>query len=172
MGRFIQNLMKNKRGSLIDILYMIIGLFMLALTIILVFFALTKINDKIQETGTFTNESEQIIQNFEDRYINIFDIGFLVIMIALFISVIVTAFYIDVHPIFFGISVLLLISFLVISAILSNTFFDIVGNDLLSTEASQFIVIPFIMNHFVALIVIMSFIVLGVMYAKTRMGEF
>lgn len=164
-----QNL--NKKG-IFDVIYMVVGLFMLALTIIIIFVILSHLNDTWQSTEELGNESQEIMENYHSSYVNLWDYAFLFMLIGLFIAVIISSFYIDVHPIFFIISIILLIGVLIVTGILSNTFIELVSTDAVSSEASSFTIIPFVMNHFVMIICIMAFIIVGVMYAKNKLGGY
>ena len=110
----------NKKGSILDIFLIIVFLFVGGISIVVIGNFWTQMRTSFVEEGlstraiTFIDSTESSILNFDNV--------FLIIAVGLIISTIILAFTIHTHPIFFFISIILLMFALVVAPPLSNAF--------------------------------------------------
>lgn len=160
----------KKRGSLLDPILVVIVLFALGFTAVLGFKISGAINDNIQETNVLDAQQKAIVQANHDSYVSVFDIGFLIAFVLLLGAIVIGAFMIDTHPIFFPIFLFLAIFIIILAAILGNVFYDATTGELADARGS-FPIIIFVMNNFVKVIVITILAAAGALYAKFKVAQ-
>jgi len=94
------------------------------------------------------------------------DNGFLFVFVCLTIFVLLGSFFIDEHPIFYIIAVVLVVIFLTVAAMLGNTFDDFASDDGISVFADNFTYIPFILTHLVETGIALFFMSIMAMFVK------
>lgn len=160
----------KKRGSLLDPLLIIIVLFVLGFVAVLGFKISGAINDNIQASTVLDDSQKQIVQANHDAYVSVWDIGFLIAFIFLLGGIVIGAFLIDTHPVFFPIFLFLAILLIFVAAIMGNVFYDATTGEL-ATERVSFPIIIFVMDNFVKIIVITVLAAAGALYAKSRFSQ-
>ena len=158
----------NKKGSFGDIFYIAVVMFLFAIVITVGWVIHDKINDKWQTKTELGTASLEIMQQSNDDYISLFDGVFLTMFVGLYIGSLILAYNIDVSPLFFFLSLFIMGVIVVITAVLGNSYYAFSQNAGLINYADDFTFIPFILNNYVAVFVVMMFGLAGVMYAKTN----
>jgi hypothetical protein len=156
----------NKRGSFVDIIFLVIIIFVLSILIIVGL----QVGETLQ-TGLqphLDNTSQDLVSDALDSYPSVFDGIFLTVLIFLTIFIVVTAAMIDTHPVLFILAALLLAALLFVGAILANTFEEIMGDSALSSQAAQFPITMFIMTNLPIFIGVIGALTIIALYAKMR----
>lgn len=156
---------KNKKGISIDFIYMIIMLVVFALFIIMGKVLFDSVNTEMQAGDLLTNESKENIQDINDRYVAIFDYGFLFILVGLFIFLLVSAYHLDTSPVYFILATIFFIIAFVIGGILNNVFYDFATSDAMAVTANSFTIIPYVMNNLLSILAIIAISTMVIMYA-------
>lgn len=117
-----------------------------------------------------SNTSKDVLTTANNRYVNVFDSIFVGVLVLFWIVLLVASFNIDAHPIFFAVTVILMIFVIMLGGFGANMYEEVTFDDELSSYESQFPMTHFIMSHFLAVIIIIGFSVAVMMFAKTRMG--
>jgi hypothetical protein len=104
--------------------------------------------------------------------LNSFDYLFVFIIIGLLIMVIISSFQIQTHPIFFFISIFLLIIAILLSSTLANIYESIIGEADFAAAGSQYVVMGYIFQHFPTVMLIIGAILFIILFAKSRMDEY
>ena len=156
--------MKNKKGSIIDVIFIAVTLFVFIIAALIGY----QILDDWQNTGNTENpDFIAFEQDMKDRYPKIFDNLFIFILIGLEFAAIIGAFLIDSHPVFFIASLFILVVLGVITPHLGAAYTDFAGTDDYSNYSAQFVMSKYIMEHFPFFIVILcGFPILIALYAK------
>lgn len=154
-----------KRGSMADIITAVVFLFVFALLIIIGYLAGSQINDALQSSSIDAN-AKNLVQEAKNSYVSVFDAVFILVFVGMFLAVLVGAFMIDTNPIVFVFAIIILAFVLFIGAVLSNIFYDITTTADIGPVASEFTFIPWIMNHFLLLIVVLGFLVIIIIFGK------
>jgi len=158
----------NKKGSLFDMLHIAVFMFTLAIFIIIGTLFYFKANEAIHSAPGFSQQGLDMMDRTQARYVNWFDYLFLTVFVGVYLLSVTLAFQIDVHPIFFPLSLIFFIVLVIVSAIIGNAFYEFASNSMIAPYASEYTIIPFIMTNFVKIIIVMAFGLAWVMWGKAR----
>lgn len=114
------------------------------------------------------NSSKQMIETNNVRYPTLFDNLFVFAFALFWILVLVASYNIETLPIFFVISIILLIFVLVFSAIITNTWEEVMSEDEYSEIIEDYSKMNWIMSHLLETTIVIGFSILFVLYAKNR----
>lgn len=161
----------NKKG-ITDIIYVVITGIVIILTIVIGYKIMTAFNNQIQDTESITVEAKEIYSITKEKYEGTMDTFFIMVYFIIYIAALISAWFIDTHPVFFVLSVIVLVLLLVgIVPMVKMTEEMVSQSELLDTGwTNQFPIMSFVVNHFFAIIVIQAMLLIIVMYAKTRSG--
>ena len=76
---------------------------------------------------------------------------------------------IDTHPIFFAVTVILLIIIFVIAMMLSNAYNEVTDDDAFSTSAASFPKMNWIMDHFLLVAIVIGLSATLALFAKNQL---
>lgn len=134
----------GKRGDISSLIIIVVVLFTISLIVLLFTVGFHSALDKLKATPQFSNNSMALkAVNTGESATKYLDYFFLMAFIGLSLGLIISSIFIRVHPAFFIVLFFGWIFLIVVSAILSNVFVQIVGSGNLSQTASQ---LPFIDN--------------------------
>lgn len=162
--------MKNKKGSIFDVIILSVILFILALFIIFGYKIMTEFDTEFQTNDDLASESKSIMSDLKGRFVNLFDGIFFAFMILFAIAIAVGAYYFPVHPVFFVMSIFIIIFVVILAAVFANTYSDISEASEISSPTAEFTLMPFIFNNYVLFIMVLAFLIVIIMYAKQREG--
>lgn len=162
--------MRTKKGSVVDTIFYVVVIFLLSLLTILGYRVLTDVNDNLQGQDAIPDAAKSRLQGFSDNYATLFDYAFLTVVIFLFIAVLLSGMLVDVHPAVYFIAVFLLFFVLTVAAIFGNAYVEFEENTALSDYAADFTIIPFVLHHFVEIIIVFGFAIAIITYARVRMS--
>lgn len=157
---------KNKKGNVLDLLFIGIAIFIFAIVIVFNYMIMSKINDGIQATGHFTNASIEIIDHQVEVYPSIWDKGLAFILFAFCMTTWISAFFVRSHPIFVIIGIIMIVIYIMIFGMLANVYDDIKSSPELNTYFLPFVTINFIMFKFPIIMAVLSGITCIIMYSK------
>lgn len=160
----------GKKGSIMDIFFIVLIVAALAITSVLAFVLLTKFNAQMQVTPGISQPSKDILSAAQAKFPKTFDGVFAIVLVFSIITTLFLASLVDVNPIFLPVSVVIFIFIVILCSAIGNTYYDLASNPELATYAQQFVIIPFVMNHLVEVMLVFGFAVAVVMYAKSRGG--
>ena len=102
--------------------------------------------------------------------LDVINYGMIFMAVGLIISLVVSAFFIQTHPIFFIISIVMLMIVVVVSAPISNAFMEMVTSDSLSAEAAEYDIATHIVGNIPLFAVVGGFLIIIALYAKPSGG--
>lgn len=155
----------NKKGNVPDIFLIVVVLFGVAVSILFGFKLMGDLQDKF-DNQLNSQLAKDFISDAETDYNNIFDNIFMFLFIGSIVAVMVSAFFVRSHPIFFGISTFILVFILIFSALIANTWDELATKPQLAAGASNFTMMAFIMNNLGLVVTLIGVIVLIVLYGK------
>ena len=91
-----------------------------------------------------------------------------VFLVLIFIGLIVSVYFIDSHPIFFAIALVIFLVILVVGAVLSDVFTDISSSPEFANQTATFSMTTFALTNLPIIILGMGGIVLVMLYAKAK----
>jgi len=156
----------NKKGSLLDPLYIVLILFTFAIISIIMYYVLSEFQIQSEDKLTSTYAQEALTKG-EETLLN-FDNLIVVVLVGLIIATLVGAYFIDTSPIIFWVSLFLLFTFVTVAVVFTNAFEEIIGTAPLNEVSSDFSIMSLIMSN-LPLTLIIIFVLVGiVLYAKWR----
>jgi len=158
-------LLKCKKGTILDFVFIALMLFIFGVVSVVMYPVLIEVNDGMAEGG-ITGEPLEIIQDVEDKYVNITDGIFLFILIGLSIATLIGALMINTHPAFYFIMVGLLVFFAILNGIFGNAFAEIANSPTVVDHSDQFLIINFVMQNFPLVMLVISIVIVIVLFSK------
>jgi hypothetical protein len=158
----------KKADTIIDWIVIISLLFVGTLIFVMVWVMMGHINDAFKENPAILNESKNEIDKFYTKQNHWQDFVWIFLFIGCWMASMIFAYYIDSHPVFFVISLLLMVFVFIYAAVISNTYAQLVASDAMASNniAAAFPMMNFILNHLVESIIVVIFSVCIVLYGK------
>lgn len=169
-------LRKNKRGSVQDILFIAVILFVFAISVLIGFKIMAEINSNIQSSSIVeqydTDDHAQTASStLTSMYPGVIDNSFLFLTIGLVIITLIMAAMVRIHPMFMVLFFIGLVIIIFVTGALSNVYQEMAASSSLSTEADQLVFISHIMEYLPFIIGIFGFILMIVMYKLYKNAE-
>jgi len=163
----------NKKGQIPDMFMIIVVLLLFALTTITMVTFYNSYTDSLEGNQAFNNTWNTAIEEKADALNQSYDYIFMFIVFALAILTIVLGLNVRSHPVFFFISLLLLVIVTVVSAIFSDVYTKLATNSTASIEAtaSTYTIMPFVMNHLPMFMFFLGMFIMILFYAKEKFME-
>jgi len=160
------------KGSMVDMIYIVVIIFIFAVSIILSYFVLTEFGTQLNATGNMFNTTVAMeIVSGGQAGLRTFDYVFFIITMFLGIGVIILGFNVGSHPIFFVVTLILLVVCLMLGAILSNIFQEIISTSLLTPTANLMTNVTLVMQNLPVIILSISVVLIIVIYSRSRGGQ-
>lgn len=162
------NFKNKKSNAVVETITVLVVLFVFAFAAIYGFRIMSTLNEEIQADADFSTEGKEIMDSTTASYPSWFDGGFLFVFILLWIAVLIGAFWIDTHPIFFIVTILLLMFIMYLGMVLSNNYTEVMESDDMITYSDQFPITNFIFNNMFIVVSAVGVSIALVMFAKMR----
>jgi len=158
-------LRKTNKGSLQDIgLIAGIALF-IAITVLLGFTFMSKLNDQIQTMDAINNtEARASSQKLTNFYPSVIDNSILFLVVGLCIVTLIFAVFVKVHPVFIPLFIIAWVLVIFFSGVLSNIYQKMAATSMVSAYAEQLVFISNILEFLPLLIGIFGILLMVVMY--------
>lgn len=162
---------RMKKGNVQELVFVMAVGIMFIISVLVAFKLNSALNDQIQNLTDMPDEAKDASRIVNERMPGAFDFGFMILFIGLYMVVLVSSWFIDSNPVFFVISLIVLILILVAIALLTNVNQEIVGNSAFSGIIDHFPIIYFVSTHLFKFAIVMGAGILMALYAKNRSGE-
>lgn len=157
----------NKRGMFSDMPFLVVFLVVFFISIFFTHRLYTEINTSFDVNNVFQGDQDaEDIMTRGQTTINGFDYIFIMSLVLIAMLVIGTAFFIDTHPIFFFITLPLLIGILVVGGILGNAMEDFTSDSQFANETSTYPMASYVFDNYPLFILVIIVISGLVFYAK------
>lgn len=164
-----RGLSRNKKGNLPDIALIVVVLFAFAIAATFGKVVIDEMNDNLANKSSIPNSTKSVLSGAQGSYNSLVDGAFLFAMVITFIGIVISAFFIRSHPIFFVIGIIFMIFLLFVSMVLQDTWQEMTSKTILGSRAAEFTIIDFILGNLPYVVVIIGFTIIIVLYAKTRL---
>ena len=154
----------NKKGSLLDLLFIGVGLVVVSVVLLVTFKINDSLNTKFQDLTDLSTDDKVAVGKVNTFYSGGMDGMFLFITIGLCLVSLIMAMLVRVHPVFLFIYLILFIVVLFLSGIFSNIYLNIANNSEFSSQASQLTFTTHIMAKLPIIILIFGSILAIVMF--------
>jgi hypothetical protein len=119
-------------------------------------------------TASSTTATNIVNANYA-KYPSLFDGIFVFIFVGLWLMGIISSFMLDVHPIFFAFSMVLIVFVCITGMIISNFFQELMASASFIAFQASFPMMMFIMGHMLEAVIIIASTIMLALYAKSRM---
>lgn len=130
----------------------------------------SSINAAIQLDDSMAPEAKAEAQNVTDNYSSNGDNLFVFALILAWIFVFVASFLIDSHPLFFALSLILLVFIFIFGAVMSNFFGAMASDAAMATYAADFPKMLWLMDHLLEIGIAVAFTTMVGIYGKNQVG--
>lgn len=163
---------KSRKGNVILESWLLILVFVIfGIITVFGYKTFTELNTELQADIDVSPEAKNITSNLHSRFPSVLDGGFVFMLGLMWILVVAASFRIDTHPMFFILSVILLLAMLFVAASLSNAYQELSEDPELQSSFDKFPMMNFIINNLVKVILVMGFSVLIVLFGKRKLFE-
>jgi len=169
--RKVNGILGSKRGNvLLESFFITIVLVVLAFITVGGYIASEEIQSILENDEDLAAEALAIGTDVNDRYDNTMDGIFAWALGILWIIIIVLSFFVDSHPAFYIISIVLLVGLLIAAGYISNAYEAFEADPNLSTYIGDFPMMNFIMNNLMMVIAVLGVSIALALYAKQKIG--
>jgi len=159
----------NKKGNVVvEGITIVILMFVLAVIGVFSYYTFDQLNTDLQADTEMATVSKETSQTLYDNHAPLMDNLFMFAFVLFVLFVIVSAFVIDTHPIFFFISIILLMGVFVVAGIMGNTYDDIMQDSEISAYANEFTYASWVMTHILELMITIVFLISVVLFIKFK----
>ncbi len=166
----LRKIKHNKKGSVQDLLYVGITLFVFALVILIGFRISTSLNTEFQASDDVDAYGKAAHQQITNMYPGIIDNSFLFVTVILSLGTLIMAAMVRIHPIFLPIYLLAWLFVIFLCSVFSNAYSEMAANPDLSALAAQMTFMNQVMTTLPFIIGIVGGLLAIVMY-KAYKGE-
>lgn len=132
------------KGSMLDLVVIIPVVFAVAVAVLFSSYILGEIDSQFDQVRTET--FNDTMDDAQTTLLN-FDYSMIFLVVGLCVAVVIGAFMINTHPIFFFFSFLMLVIFEILSVVFSNLFGEIIKDTNMATTAANFPLISGLMEN-------------------------
>jgi hypothetical protein len=157
------------KGSITDLVYVLILIFVFGFVAIIANMIYDKYTEQTALNPAFNTPQNTEIETNAQTLLTNFDYIYVFFIVAMAIIAIASSFWIKTHPIFFFVSIFMLIISIILAAMFGNIFSKAAENDLLSVSVAEYTIIPFVMAHLPTIILLIGALLLVILYAKDRL---
>jgi hypothetical protein len=164
-----RSIKNNKRGSLVDMVFISVMIFAFAITCIIGYSILQKYNEQISGENTMSDLGKNISLKAQTDYGNVFDGIMVFIFMGLAVALMVSVMVIKTHPGFLWVSLFLLVIFGVLFFVMQEAWKEVSEEDLFINQTNataSFPITDYLMNNFLVILLVISSVGIMVMYAK------
>lgn len=161
---------KSEKADIVgDSLFVILIVSIIGMVAFFVYPSFSDIQDDIAKVDDSKNkEAKKTMDGWMNAYPGVFDgiVAFAFGLTALF--VIISAYFLDTHPVFFVISLILFIPLVVVAMIMSNSFVGVMQDEAFSESVPEFPITTMFVSYLGHIIIVMLLLVGIVTYAKAQ----
>lgn len=163
-------LLKHKKGNIIlDMILALVIIMVFAFSIFFGYMLLDNVNTSFQADPDLSTEAKAVISNYHADYPSSFDGAFLMFIILLWVFFLISTFFLDSHPIFFIIFLILVVFVLITSMVINNVWYEtITGTAEFTVYESSFPIIMWYFDNILTIWIVISCSCLVTLFAKSK----
>ena len=158
----------NKKAGVPDGLFYMVAIFATAIISIVGFLIFDELNNEFQSSSSITTQGKELMGQLHGKYVAIIDSAFLMIFVGILIGTIAGVWFIKTHPALFWIMIPIFAFIVFYAAIYANVFYNFTNSPKIIASASQFTIIPFIMNNYAFVMVGVVVLIAIALFAKGK----
>ena len=122
----------------------------------------SEVNDEIQTNDRFNANTRAVTQNMTDKLPAYWDGGFLLLVFLVYLAILISVWFVDIHPVFIALTILSAILLIVVGGIFNNITEQMIKSQGLASASAHFPILVFFAERFA---LINFFMILGVLIA-------
>jgi hypothetical protein len=158
----------RKANFILDITFLLVFLFALAIIFILVYFIRKPLLVVSSDLAADQPVLKANIDNIKDHDNTYWDSLFLFLFLAMWIALWFSVWFIDTHPVFFIVMLIIMVVVTLLAMMFGDAFTAMFTSNDLTSTANEFIIIPFIMQNIVVVMICGGFVTGILLFAKNR----
>ena len=162
--------MFGKRGIITDTALFTVMLFVVAISLLLIYVAYDSISVALDDLDLIPDEHADRFSEGADAFPNTWDYVFLTVFIGVVLGILIISFVLATQPVFFFVFMLVVVVLGALAGYIANAFDEIILNPLIGASAGSFPILSFIMSNYLLFIVVTIMLMLVVFYAKPNQG--
>lgn len=158
-------ILKNKKGSIQDLMFLIVIVFVFALVTLFAFKFMDSFNNEIQAMPEIPSDAKTSTTTLMGNFSGVIDNSFLFLVIGMGVITLIFAAMVRIHPVFIALFLLFLCFTIFLSAVFSNIYESVADNDQMIGVSSQltginliFSYLPIIIGGFGSILCIIMYI--------------
>lgn len=166
----MRRLFKSRKGSVMDILFLMIGLLVLGMVMLISYKIYDELNTNIQASDVIGAEGKAVSADLDRIYSGTMDNAVLMAVVLTTISIFAFAALVRVHPIFLGVYILALIFLVFLCGVFSNIYQEMAAHPELTAIADNLVFTSHILNYLPLIVGVIGSILAIVMYKLYTAG--
>jgi hypothetical protein len=159
----------NKKGDVVDSISFVIVVFILAIGFFIIAFIIPSITNGLSSAGlNNTSEGANAISKLNDFGTQGIQRGFFFVFIGMCIGVLISAYFIDTHPIFLFLYIILLAIAVILAVYLANAYETFSQIDAFSAFYATQGLFTLVVSHIVLITIIVGVLSFIIIFAKFR----
>lgn len=146
----------------------IIFLFIIATVIFVMYAVNSNVKTSFDSNDGIADQTRTIIDNYQSDYVGLWDGIFGFLLIGLTLAAVVSAFFIDTHPVLLPFVIIVLAIYIFISAAIANAFYAVETTDAFISVAESFTIMHFVMSHLAYYAAILGIAITIALFAKAN----
>jgi len=162
------DLYKNKKGVVADLTILIIMGFLVSIFLVISFIVFSRIDESLSNNPSITAEQEAILGNYVDDYVAIWDTSFFIMFFGVALAGMIFLFLSDTSSMFYFFTWFASMAVLITSAFMANAYGRFNLDPTIAPFANQFIFIPFILSHYLEIMIVINALYIIAFFTKGR----
>lgn len=155
----------NKRGNaFFEVLTILLIIGVLSFTYVIVQSAMNEVSDELLDDFDNATEEYKVIEDYQSDTPSLLDGIIVFVLVGLWISAILFAYFIDTHPAFFIVTLVFLIFVLILVGMFVNMFADVITN----FDISVFPMTNWLMTNLLPVMMVIGFSIMIALFARAR----
>ncbi len=155
----------NEKGQVIDVIYLVIGLFLFGAATLFTYYIVSQFHDATADT--FGTQANDIINNSAGLW-SYTDYLYPVFLVMAIIAILVTFLFIPTHPVLLVIEFIILAFIVIFGWVIGNVNQELFNSTELASYASEFPITQTINNNLGVVVAIIGLLALLILFLKGR----
>lgn len=158
------SLIKNKKGSSLDLFFVVVAVFTVTIIGIMVSAVVTRFNNEVQKIDAFPSEAKDASNTLSNTMPSTLNGGILFLFFGACILALILASLTPFHPVFAIFFIFEWLVLMIFTGVIADAFQKFIEADVMATEYGQYGTIIFLFRWLPLIIGIIGFILAAVMY--------
>lgn len=155
----------NRRGFIQDTLYLLVVLFIMAVTLLAIYYGFGVLSDGLH-SGAIPEENLVAFDDNYDRFPSIWDYTFLTLYVVFVIGGMIVSYSLPSNPAFMIVALLVFVILAAIAGFLANTWEAVSEDTVLGLSAQSFPIMNYMISNYILFILVAAALILVAFYAK------